>query len=505
MFGQAGPVDACTPFVTLASHLPALQVVVPLMAAPLCVLLRRGRLAWLVALIASLAVFATAIALLGRVQAEGSISYLLGSWAAPWGIEYRVDALNAPLLVLIGAMAALAVPYARVSVAHEIPEQQHYLFWATWLLCLTGLLGVTITGDAFNIFVFLEISSLSTYVLIALGRDRRALVAAYQYLIMGTIGATFIVIGIGLLYLTTGTLNIGDLAARIGDAGQLRAELAALAFLTVGLSLKLALFPLHLWLPNAYAYAPSVAAAFLAATATKVAVYLLLRFGFTVFGSSRVFENLPLGQMLLALALAGVLVASTAAIFQENVKRMFAYSSVAQIGFIMLGVGMATPTGLTGGLVHVFNHALAKGAAFMLLGCVVLRLGPPTLERMAGLGRSMPFTAAGLVIAGLSLIGAPGTVGFVSKWYLVLAALERGWWWLALLILLGSLLSVVYVWRVVETCYFREPKTPAREAPMSMLVCAWVLVAGCVYFGLDSSLTLGAASAAAQSLLEALR
>jgi len=490
--------------VTLAAHLPALQVVVPLLAAPLCVLLRRGSFAWIVALLTSLAVFAIAVALLLQVQAQGSVSYLLGSWAAPWGIEYRVDPLNAPILVLIGAIGALAVPYARASVAHEIPEHQHYLFWATWLLCLTGLLGVTITGDAFNIFVFLEISSLSTYVLIALGRDRRALVAAYQYLIMGTIGATFIVIGIGLLYLTTGTLNIADLASRIGDVRQVRPELAALAFLTVGISLKLALFPLHLWLPNAYAYAPSVASAFLAATATKVAVYLLLRFGFTVFGTSRVFDNLPLAQMLLALSLAGMVVASTVAVFQDNVKRMFAYSSVAQISFITLGIGMANATGLTGGIVHLFNHAIAKGAVFLLLGGVALRLGPPTLERMAGMGRTMPLTAAGLTIAGLSLVGAPGTVGFVSKWYLVLAALERGWWWLALLILLGSLLSLVYVWRVVEACYFREAKTPPREAPASMLACSWALVAACVYFGFDTSLTLGVASEAARTLLEAL-
>ncbi len=491
--------------VSLSNHLPALQVVVPLMSAPLCVLLRRGTLAWLIALLASIAVLAAALALLVRVQAEGTISYLLGSWAAPWGIEYRVDAVNAPILVLVGVMGVLTVAYARESIAQEIAEHQHYLFWATWLLCLAGLLGVTITGDAFNIFVFLEISSLATYVLIALGRDRRALVAAYQYLIMGTIGATFIVIGIGLLYLTTGTLNIADLALRIGDVRQVRPELAALAFLTVGISLKLALFPLHLWLPNAYAYAPSVAAAFLAATATKVAVYLLLRFGFTVFGTSRVFENLPISPMLMVLSLAGVLIASTVAVFQENVKRMFAYSSVAQISFITLGVSMASTTGLTGGIVHLFNHAMAKGAVFLLLGGVALRLGPPTLERIAGLGRRMPLTSAGLVIAGLSLVGAPGTVGFVSKWYLVLAALERGWWWLALLVLLGSLLSLVYVWRVVEVCYFRAPKSPPREAPASMLACAWVLVGACIWFGFDTARTLGMASEAARALLGALR
>jgi multicomponent Na+:H+ antiporter subunit D len=485
--------------------LPALQVVVPLMAAPLCVLLRRGWAAWLLAFAVSRATLAIAVALLLQVQATGTISYLLGSWAAPWGIEYRIDAVNAPLLVLVTAIGAVVMPFARASVAAEIPAEQHYLFWATWLLCLAGLLGVTITGDAFNIFVFLEISSLSTYVLIGLGRDRRALVAAYQYLIMGTIGATFIVIGVGLLYLMTGTLNIADLAARIGDVRQVRPELAALAFLTVGISLKLALFPLHLWLPSAYAYAPSVATAFLAATATKVAVYLLLRFGFTVFGQSHVFASLPMGKMLLVLSIAAMFVASTVAIFQTDVKRMFAYSSVAQIGYITLGISMLSVTGLTGGIVHLFNHALAKGAIFMLLGCVALRTGQPSIERLAGLGRRMPLTSAGLVIAGLSLIGVPGTVGFVSKWYLVLAALARGWWWVAALVLLSSLLAVVYVWRVVEACYFREPSGERQEAPLSMLVPAWLLVAACVYFGLDTSITIGAAADAARTLMGAVQ
>ncbi len=489
----------------LTDHLPALQVVVPLMAAPLCVLLRRGWAAWLLAFAVSLATLAIAIALLLQVQATGTISYLLGSWAAPWGIEYRVDAVNAPLLVLVTAIAAVVVPFARASVAAEIPAAQHYLFWATWLLCLAGLLGVAITGDAFNVFVFLEIASLSTYVLIGLGRDRRALMAAYQYLIMGTIGATFIVIGVGLLYLMTGTLNIADLAVRIGDVRQVRPELAALAFLTVGISLKLALFPLHLWLPNAYAYAPSVATAFLAATATKVAVYLLLRFGFTVFGQSHVFANLPMGKMLLVLSIAAMFVASTVAIFQSDIKRMFAYSSVAQIGYITLGISMLSVTGLTGGIVHLFNHGLAKGAIFMLLGCVALRTGQPSIERLAGLGRRMPLTAAGLVIAGLSLIGVPGTVGFVSKWYLVLAALERGWWWLAMLVLLSSLLAVIYVWRVVEACYFREPAGEWKEAPLSMVIPAWLLVAACVYFGLDTTVTVGAASDAARALMGAVQ
>lgn len=490
----------------IAAHYPALQVVAPLIAAPLCVLLRRPLAAWLLALAVSWAMVFVAFALVLQVESQGPVSYLLGSWAAPWGIEYRVDPVNAPLLLLVSAIGAIVMTYSRVSVAAEIPRDQHYLFYAAYLLCLSGLLGITVTGDAFNVFVFLEISSLSSYILIAMGRDRRALTAAYQYLIMGTVGATFIVIGVGLMYLMTGTLNLADLAQRLHQVEHSRPLLAALAFLTVGISLKLALFPLHLWLPNAYAFAPSMVTAFLAATATKVAVYLLLRFMFTVFGAALVFDIEHLSWVLLPFSVAAMFMASGAAIFQSDVKRMFAYSSVAQIGYITLGVGMASQSGLTAAMVHLFNHGVTKGGLFLLLGCVALSVKGVRLSDLDGLGRRMPFTAFGLVIGGLSLIGVPGTAGFVSKWYLILAALQAGWWWLAALILLSSLLAVAYVWRVVEAMYFREPAPGAgarHEAPLSMLIPAWVLVAATVYLGLDTDLTVGAAAAAARSLLGA--
>ncbi|MBM3357718.1 MAG: monovalent cation/H+ antiporter subunit D family protein [Candidatus Rokubacteria bacterium] len=490
----------------MITQLPILQVVIPLIAAPLMVLLRHGTAAWLLAVGVSWASLAIALGLLSEVAGGGLVSYALGSWPPPWGIEYRVDSVNAYLAVIVSMVAAVVVVYMRRSVAEEVPQEHHYLFYSMYALCLAGLLGIALTGDGFNMFVFFEISSLATYVLIALGRDRRALMAAYQYLIMGTIGATFFVIGVGLLYLMTGTLNLADMAARLPDVTDPRPVLAALAFITVGVSLKLALFPLHLWLPNAYAYAPSAVTAFLAATATKVSVYVLLRFYFSVFGETAVFRALPTGSILLALSLAAVFVASVVAIFQGNVKRMFAYSSVAQIGYITLGVSFDSATGLTAGIVHLFNHALTKGALFLLLGGIALRAAAMRFDDLRGMGRLMPLTSFGIVLGGLSLIGVPGTVGFVSKWYLVVAALEQGAWWIAFLVVAGSLLALAYVWRFVEAAYFHapDPKMAAGpgEAPLSMLVPAWLMIAACVYFGLDTGLTLGGAGEAAQVLLK---
>jgi multicomponent Na+:H+ antiporter subunit D len=479
-------------------------VLLPLFAAPLCVLIDRARPAWLLSLIASLLSLAAAITLLMQVSRSGTIRYQLGGWAAPWGIEYRIDLLGAYVLLIVSAIAPLVMVFALRSVEKEIPRERIARFYAAMLLVFAGLAGITVTGDAFNLFVFLEISSLASYAVISMGRDRRALNAAFQYLVMGTIGATFILIGIGFLYMMTGTLNMIDLAERLPAVSETRTVRAGFAFLTVGIGLKLALFPLHLWLPNAYAYAPSAVTAFLAATATKVAVYALLRFLLEIFGVEFSLQAMPLDLILMVLGLAGILSASLVAVFQQNIKRLLAYSSVAQIGYMMLGIGLASTTGVTAAILHVFNHALMKGALFLALGAVAYRIGSVTLHDFAGLGRRMPWTMAAIVIGGLSLIGVPPTVGFVSKWYLVLGTLEQGLWPVALLILLGSLLALLYIWRLVEAAYFGQPPADAatvQEAPLSMLIPVWILVGANIYFGVYTEVSVGVASRAAAQLM----
>jgi multicomponent Na+:H+ antiporter subunit D len=490
----------------MLEHAPALLVVLPLVAAPLIVLLRSNTFAWLATTATSYACLVLAVGLATRVAEVEVIRYAMGSWPPPWGIEYRVDALSAFVLVAVSLTASLVAPYAQRSIAAEIPADRQYLVYAMYCLCLCGLLGMTITGDAFNLFVFLEIASLATYVLVGMGPQRKALVAAYQYMLMGTVGATFYVIGVGLLYLMTGTLNFADLAERLREVEDLRPVLAALAFITVGIGLKLALFPLHQWLPNAYAFAPSMAAAFLAATATKVSVYVLLRYYFDVFDPAALFERLPTRELFIVLSVAAMITASLVAVFEDDVKRLFAYSSVAQIGYITLGIGVDNQASLTGSIVHLLNHGVTKGAIFVLLGGIALRSAASslTVSSLAGLGRRMPLTAFGLVIAGLSLIGIPGTAGFITKWYLIVGAIDRGLWWLVAAILASSLIAAVYVWRVVEVAYLRPAPdgAPAREAPLGMLSAALAMVALCVYFGFDTSFSVGGAQDAAALLLK---
>ncbi len=489
----------------MEQHISLLLVVIPLIAAPIVAILPRGRWSWMVALIVTALCAVLAGLQLWAVVNGGVISYELGGWAPPWGIEYRIDAVNAFVALIVAGIAAITLPYALLSVEQEIPERQIPLFYSAFLLCLTGLLGITQTGDIFNVFVFLEISALSSYALIALGRKRQALTSAYQYLIMGTIGATFFLIGVGLIYSQTGTLNMMDLSQRLPDVFEQKTVHTGFAFIMIGIALKLALFPLHLWLPNAYTYAPSVVTIFLAATATKVAVYVMLRILFTVFSIDFVL-NTPTDELFIMAGIAGVLIASVYAIYQTNIKRLLAYSSVAQIGYMAMGIGFASATGLTATMLHLFNHALMKAALFMAIGAIIYRMGDCRMESIHGLGRQMPWTFAAIVIGGFSLVGVPGTAGFISKWYLILAALEQQAWISVAAILVGSLLAVVYVGKLIEALYFKpasETNLAVKEAPFSLLAPTWILVIANIYFGLDTELTVGVAEHAAQVLIGA--
>ena len=487
----------------IEQHLSILLVVIPLLAAPITAILPWARIAWLLTLLVSWVCLLLAVWQLQIVLAGNIISYELGGWAPPWGIEYRIDIINAFIAMIVAAIAAITLPYALRSVEQEIVPQHIPLFYTAFLLCLTGLLGITLTGDIFNLFVFLEISSLSSYALISMGRQRQALTAAFQYLVMGTIGATFLLIGIGLTYAVTGTLNMSDITARLQDVEEFRTLHTAFAFIFIGIALKLAMFPLHLWLPNVYTYAPSVISVFLAATATKVAIYVLIRVIFTIYGIEFAFEEIHINWFLLPLSAIAVISASLIAIFQTNIKRMLAYSSVAQIGYILLGIGLASMTGLTAAILHLFNHALMKGALFMTLGAVFYKMNTVQLGDLNGIGRRMPLTMGAFVIGGLSLVGVPLTVGFISKWYLVVAALEQQWWWLVVILIAGSLLALIYIWRVVEVAYLKPAPAGCatrNEAPLSLLIPTWILIAGNIYFGIHTSLTVDVAESASTML-----
>lgn len=487
----------------MTGQLPALQVAVPLVLAPLCVVARSRRVAWVLFLLAALSSFAIAVLLALQVSREGTLRYEMGGWSAPEGIEWVVGGYNVPLLLLVSGIAVAVAVYGHRAAGLELDDWHTTLLYTFLCLTLAGLLGLSITGDIFNAFVFLEISSLSTYAIVAMGPRRRALLSSFRYLVIGTVGATFFVIGIGLAYAVTGTLNMADLAERVTAAEGNRALYAAVVFMVVGLGVKVAIVPLHAWLPTAYAEAPNVASMFLAATSTKVAIYLLARVLFTVFGTALVFTTLPIGSVGLALAAVAMVLGSAVACFQGDLRYLLAWSSVGQIGYIIAGISLATASGVSAGYLHLINHAITKAALFAAAGLLLARLGSVQFGALAGLGRRMPWTFGAIVVAGVGLIGLPPTSGFVSKWALVTALVEQRQWFVVVAMLLSSLLALVYVGRVIEVAWFREPApvTEYAPAPVSMVVVTWALVLLSLYFGIDPSLPSSLADAAAAALL----
>jgi multicomponent Na+:H+ antiporter subunit D len=491
----------------LEAHLPALQIVVPLLSVPIVMLLKPRGFAWAATTAASSVALAIAISMTTTVLGGAEISYLMGNWAAPYGIELRVDHFSAVLLLIITGASTFALVAGRLSIDSQIEPERQSMFFAAWLLALAGLAGIAVSADAFNVFVFMEISSLASYVLIAGGPDRRALPSVFKYLIMGTIGATFYLIGVGLIYMMTGTLNLADMELRIHEVADQSPILVAAGFITVGLALKAAVFPLHAWLPNAYTYAPHAVTVFLAACATKVSLYVLLRFDFVVFQPNLVGHDLQFGYFLMPLAVLAIIVASAIATFEQNLKRLLAYSSVAQIGYIMLGASLVSEAGLTASILHIFNHSLAKGTLFLVVAALALRNQALRLDGIAGVAKTMPWTMAAFVIGAFSLIGIPGTAGFISKWYLILAVLDRGWLGVALVIVIviGSLLAVVYVWRIVEAAWFKAPPAEGaatREAPIGLLAVIWLAALANLYFGVFTEVPVALSSAAAEGLRE---
>ncbi len=491
-----------------AAHAPALLVVIPMLMAPIAALMPAGRIGWMISNFAVFGALIMAIVLVVAVRESelGYISYHMGGWEPPYGIEFRIDALNSMVLLLVSSIGLLASIFGWPSVKSEINNAKISLFYSAYLVCFTGLCGVAATGDAFNLFVFLEISSIATYVLVALGsgRDRRALPAAINYVLMGTIGASFFVVGVGFLYAATGTLNMADLAARLPDLADSTVVMAGYAFIFVGLGIKAAMFPLHQWLPNAYTYSPSFVTMFLAATATKVAIYALIRFLFTVFGIDFTFEGLSLLWVLMPMGLAAMIACSFQAIFQTDVRRLLAYSSVAQVGYILLGVSIGTAAGVSSGLLHLVNHAVIKGALFMAVAGVVLVHGGTRLSDFRGLGRRAPFTMTAFAIAGLSLIGVPLTAGFQSKYALVTALLQNGWWWAAIIVVFTSFLAVIYVGRILEAVFFQAPigqaATTKSRLPVLVGVPLWAMALTSIWIGVDGGFVIGLANDAAASL-----
>jgi multicomponent Na+:H+ antiporter subunit D len=451
--------------------LPGLLVALPLAGAALLPLLGTlsGRTTRVPALVLHAAILAATLGLFGSVAAGGPIRYAVGGWPGPWGIELWLDGLSTLIAVLVAGMACFA-SFAQTFGPDGKPGSpgtsalREGLLRGALLLLVGGLIGIVVTRDVFNLFVFLEISSLAAYTLIASGGGR-ATVAAFRYLLAGTAAGSLYLFGVGFLYALTGTLNMDDLAVRLPSVDAGAALTVAVVLIAVGLSIKAALFPLHGWLPDTYVYMPTPAAGFIAAVMAKVSAYALLRLlGEVLAGTA---AGAVVLEITLWLGVFGVVAGGVMAVAQRAVTRMLAWSSISAMGMILIGVGMGSALAITGALFHVVAHALAKGCLFFGAGGIRSRQGGDEVGRWAGLGARAPLTLAALTIAALSMIGIPPTAGFFSKYYLLSASVAAGGAaGIAAFaaIILSSLLATVYFLRVLEAAWFRKASSPPDPA-----------------------------------------
>lgn len=492
----------------IADQFPILILAIPFLTAFAISLFGRSsdRLAFGLLVAAMAGSFFCAVATLLQVLVSDTpIHYQVGGWAPPMGIELVIDHLNAMVLCIVSGVALLTAVYSFTTVQAEVPwrndsekvPQRIPNFYTLYALLVTGLLGMVATGDAFNLYVLLEISALSSYALLALGRGR-AYYATFKYIILGTIGACLYLLGIGYLYIKTGTLNMAELAEFLRRPELMQSDSVRVAFLLVltGLFIKMAMFPLHGWLPNAYTSAPTTVSCLIAPLMTKVTVYIMIRLMFSVFNPEYIFHALVWQDAVVGLATVGIIFGSLSALAQKDIKKMLTYLIIAEVGYMVGGVWLANASGLTGATYHILADAMMTLCLFMAVGAIIYRTGDSSFAAMENIFRRMPITAAVFVVGALSMIGLPPTCGFFSKWYLVSGAIETNSWWYMGALLFSSLINAVIFFRLIEIGFFgvkpaaghyHPPTVTVDEVPAAMWIPMLLVAGSLVAIGLFTS------------------
>ncbi len=461
-------------------HLLPTLFMVPLAAAALLPALLRTRpaAAWGTALAVTLLTTLLAVLACLRLLGEGAHGHSMGGWAPPLGIELHYDRLST-ITILTGALTTLALLFAREEMTG--PGQRNATLYCTLvLLLLGGMNGFVVTADWFNLFVFMELLSLPAYVLVAISPARGAALAALKYLLPGAVSSLLVLFGVGVLHALTGSLNMVDVADRLAAVGPSPATVLALVLISVGMLLKAALFPLHFWLPDAHSTAPGPVSALLSGLVVKMGVVGIVRV-LEVFGPALGISMAVLETLLLVLGVLAIVTGALVALVQSELKRMLAWSTVANIGYIFVGLGLATGAAVTGAIAHMFYHGLTKAGLFLAAAALIERTGLHDIDDLRGLGLRMPLAASALAAGLIAVAGVPPTAGFVGKWQIALGALQAGRPELVAVVLGGALLALAYGIRVINALFFRAPVDErvltAREAPVSMLAPVLLLVA----------------------------
>jgi len=508
--------------VELAQHFAIYAIVTPLFVAVLVPIITLWKKNWgmpLVGLALAVSLVLSAM-LVPQVRAAGYLSYHLGSWEPPFGIEIRIDFLGIVMMVLISAISLIVAIYSLRYISpkrakeektffffgEEMEEGKKPFYYSLFLVLSAAMLGFVATGDIFNMFVFFELMAICSYALVAIPGSRLSIRAAIKYMLMAVPAAVLVLLAIGLLYSVTGTLNMADLYAQIASSGYTEVITVSYVILIVGFAVKAAVFPLHMWLPDAHSKAPSPISALLSGLIVKMGVFGIIRVTFSVYGA---YFPSPLSwvtSILIWVAAGAIIYGAIMAIMQKDFKIMIAYSTVMNVGYIILGFGLADVTALVGSTYHIIGHALAKSCFFLCAGSIISQSGYLTIDDLKGASRRMPLTCAAFALASLSIVGIPPTAGFVGKWYLVWGSLNTGNVFLGAVVLVGSILAAVYCFRVVYYMFFLPPSNGAwqevsGEAPLSMVVPTWILAAGTLVLGILSLWILPPLREAIESLM----
>jgi multicomponent Na+:H+ antiporter subunit D len=478
----------------MTRHLPAVLFLLPLGLAICLPLIGFKHREWcrpLVLTILTAMALVSVANLLGILQ-TGTIRYTFGGWAAPVGIEWVADGFAGVMSVALSLVALVCVIFLS-STLFPYLGSRIVPFYTLVLLLIASLIGMVFAGDLFNLFVFLEVSALCAYALVGLAGGK-ALVAGFRYLILGTFGASLYLLGVGYLYAETGTLNMADLAQRVPPLVTSKAIAVGVLFMFIGLGIKMALVPLHGWLPDAYTYAPDRVSPMLASLVTKVALYGWIRIMFWVLGAHAVVYQIPILFLVGFLGAIAALVGAFLALSQEEIKRMFAYGGLSHIGLVLVGISLGNQTGFAGGIFYLLNDAVMQAGLFFWAGAIIHLYGARTIDDLVGLHRGPGWMSAALVIMALSMIGIPPTGGFFGKWYIILGAVEARNYLAIVAVLIATLLTMAYFIKLFEKV-FRERSAlqshAIREAPLAVRIGLTATSVAIILLGLLSDHIVG--------------
>lgn len=496
----------------IQAHLPVFVVIAPLFVSfVLSPMARRFRL------VQGLVVGVEALGLLFAAYLAGMviaakgvpIIYSLGGWPAPWGIELRAGSLGAFfLLVVFGVMLPVSL-YAVGNLSEEVGDASRSTrFFVLYLLLSGALAGMAVTNDLFNVFVLVEVATLSCCGLVSASRGPKAAEAAFNYLILATLGSGLILGGIGFTYIITGNLNMGFATQQLSQVWKHYPHVVwmSISFFLVGFGVKAALFPLHVWLPDAHSAAPAPASAILSGLAVKGYIICLMKILYNVFGVS-LLGVFNLDRILVLLGMIAILAGSILALTQDELKRRLAYSTVAQIGYVFLGMGLMNTRGLTGTLFHMASHALIKSSLFLAAGAIISATGKSRISELVGVGKEMPITMGVFTIGSLALVGIPLFSGFVGKWYMLRGSMEIGRYLPATVIIVGSVLCAGYLFPIIRVAYFEpvldrsKSRQRWRDPGLFQKTALIMLALGIVVLGVIPGPLLDLAARAAADLL----